>query len=354
VGASQSGKTSGVVIPAILEWRGPVVVTSVKRDVVASTARWRATRGEVQCLEPGRDDGLTWDPLEGVRTHRDALRAAASLALAPTRADGEFWNALAVKMVGALFCLAAERGASVVDVTRALEERTWHDWSTGPGDPGARAALDFFARYEPRTLDSVLTTAETLVLAWRFDQPRARVLSVLDGENTLYLCAPRGEHGHYGSLFRGALRAIVEDQQRRADEGEAQPLLLMLDEAATVAALEELDAWAATVAASRITLVTVVQDFAQLRARFGERAATIVNNHAVRLVLAGLADPSADRYVPELAPHPNSSARAWREQPRHLARLVRAHEPPRDLRLVPWWRRRVLRHRGGSLTTLSS
>ncbi len=358
-GASQSGKTSRIVIPLLLEWSGPVVVTSVKHDVVAATRRWRASRGEVQLLEPGADDGLTWNPLEEVRSHRDALRVAATLTTPSSRADGEFWNALAVRMVGALFWLAVQRGRSVVEVTRALEDRTWPEWVDGLGDPDAERTLEAYTRYEPRTLESVLTTAETLVMAWRFDQPRARALSVLDGDNTLYLCAARGEHAHYAGLFRGALRSIVDEQHRRAEHGTARPLLVLLDEAASVAALEELDVWAATVAASRTTLVTVVQDFAQLRVRFGERASTIVNNHAVRVVLSGLADPSAERYVPELSPPspPSGSTRAarvWREQPRYRARMVRAHQPPRDVRLVPWWRRRRLRHRGESLTTLSS
>ncbi len=359
VGASQSGKTSRLVLPTVLSWTGPVVVTSLKGDVTSTSAPWRESRGEVQFLEPGRDAGLTWDPLESIHSHRDALRVAGTLTVSSSRADGEFWNALAVKFVGALFWLAHERGASIHDVARAVEDRTWANWREDSGDFDALRTLDAFARYETRTLESVLTTAETLILPWRFDQPRARALSVLDGDNTLYLCAPRGEHAHYEGLFRGALRAIVEEQQRRAERGEALDVLLMLDEAVSVAALDELDVWAATVAASRITLVTVVQDFAQLRARFGERAGTIVNNHAVRLVLSGLSDPSAERYVPEIAPPRDRAGREkpprpWREQPRFRARVVRAHERPRDVRLVPWWRRRDLRHRGASLTTLSS
>ena len=38
VGPTQAGKTSSLVVPAILGWNGPVVVTSVKNDVVAITA----------------------------------------------------------------------------------------------------------------------------------------------------------------------------------------------------------------------------------------------------------------------------------------------------------------------------
>ena len=54
------------MIPALLRWSDALVVTSVKNDVITTTKDWRATLGDVQVLEPGRDGGLTWNPLEGV------------------------------------------------------------------------------------------------------------------------------------------------------------------------------------------------------------------------------------------------------------------------------------------------
>ena len=77
-------------------------------------------------------------------------------------------------------------------------------------------------------------------------------------------------------------------------------LLMVLDEAATVASLDELDQLAATVSGLNVTLVTVIQDFSQLVARWGPRPSTIVNNHTTGVVLAGLADPSVGMYFPEV------------------------------------------------------
>ena len=127
-----------------------------------------------------------------------------------------------------------------------------------------------------------------MLMPWRFAQPLAAVREVVAGSNTLYLCSPRGEQRHYEPLFRGALRMVLEEQQRRVDQGNGRRLLLVLDEAATVASLDELDQLAATVSGLGVTLVTVIQDFAQLVARWGPRAATIVNNHTTRVVLGGL------------------------------------------------------------------
>ena len=52
IGPPQTGKTAGLAIPAILEWPGPVLVTSSKPDVLGATREIRATRGEVMVYDP--------------------------------------------------------------------------------------------------------------------------------------------------------------------------------------------------------------------------------------------------------------------------------------------------------------
>jgi len=44
----------------------------------------------------------------------------------------------------------------------------------------------------------------------------------------------------------------------------------------------------------------VWQDLAQLRARYGERAATVVNNHRAKIVLSGISDPGTLDYASHL------------------------------------------------------
>lgn len=347
VGPTQAGKTSSLVVPAILAWTGPVVVTSVKNDVVNVTRTWRETLGDVQHLQPGRDDGLTWDPLEGVTSLRHALRVAHSLTRDSSRTKSEFWNSLAVKLLAGLFVVAQLRGLSIFDVASVVESRRWGAWVTFDATTSHEAMLRSFLEYDPKTLDGVVTTAETMLLPWRFRQPMARVNDVLDGANTLYLCSARGDHATYEPLFRGALRGVLEQQQLRHDEGRSRPLLLVLDEAATVASLDELDQLAATVSGLGVTLVTVVQDFAQLVARWGPRAATIVNNHATRMVLAGLADPTVSTYLPEVeATREDRPAVPLRMRPRNTAVVVAGRRAVRTVHLRPWWRQRRLRARG--------
>ena len=54
--------------------------------------------------------------------------------------------------------------------------------------------------------------------------------------------------------------------------------------------LRDLDQIASTAAGLGIQLVTIWQDRAQIVARYGQRAATVVNNHRAKLLLSGITD----------------------------------------------------------------
>ena len=136
----------------------------------------------------------------------------------------------------------------------------------------------------------------------------------------------------------------------------------MLDEAAHIAPLPELDGLAATCASHGIQLVTVWQDLAQVRARYGARAPTVLNNHRAKVFLPGIADPDTLEYASRLigdeeiddAVHTRDAAggrsttstRGPRrllppEELRCLGRgdavLVYGTLPPARMHLRPWW-----------------
>jgi type IV secretion system protein VirD4 len=140
------------------------------------------------------------------------------------------------------------------------------------------------------------------------------------------------------------------------------PLLVVLDEAANIAPVPDLDALAATAAGHGIQLVTVWHDLAQITARFGPRATTVVNNHRAKLFLSGISDPSTLDYASHLVgdeerdlPATTSGGRsgpsttrsptlrrlappdALRRTPPGAAVLVYRHLPPARLTLRTWF-----------------
>jgi type IV secretion system protein VirD4 len=321
-GPSQSRKTTGLAVPAILGWEGPVVATSVKSDLVGDTLAHRRRCGTVQVFDPTGTTGLPsagWSPLATSTTWSGARRSAAALtetgkASAGTVTDGDFWYATATKLLAPLLLAAAIGGRTMADVVRWVDTQEEHevlDLLTDAGESTAvDAALSMFGK-EERQRSSILTTLET-VLEPFVDLPvegggapgtAIDPAALVSGNHTLYLCAPAHHQRRLSPLFTAVVRQLLEhvyDTVTRTGRPLDPPLLLVLDEAANIAPLADLDALASTAAGHGVQLVTVWHDLAQITARFGARAATVVNNHRAKVFLSGISDPSTLEYASQL------------------------------------------------------
>jgi type IV secretion system protein VirD4 len=395
IGPTQSGKTTGLAVPAILEWSGPVVATSVKDDLAGATAGWRSGRGPcwifdptVSSAAPG-DHRSRWSPLSACPTWSAAQKMAAWLVEStPGRAglaDAAFWYTAAAKQLAPLL-LAAERGGlTMADVVRWTDSEEFDEprcLLQLDGADDAALALQACAGRDERIRSSVTTTLET-VLAPFADPLVARATSttdidlvaLLERSGTLYLCGPSHEQARVQGLFAALVSAVlavaagvVGATGRPLDP----PFLVVLDEAANIAPIRDLDTMASTAAGLGIQLVTVCQDLSQLAARYGsERARTIANNHRAKLLLSGVGDlPTLDLVsglAGEQAVKEESTTQDLRTGGRSRsvstsirrlaptgdlrrvapgeAVLVYGHLPPARLRLRPWYRDRRLRTR---------
>jgi len=391
IGPTQSGKTSGMAIPAILDWDGPVVATSVKDDLARVTLAARSQRGPVWVFDPTSGSGLDrlscWSPISACRDWASAQKMASWLVDAtPARtgvSDAAFWYAAAAKQLAPLLLAAARGDYTMADVVR------WTN-STDLSEPGqvlhisgeidAALALSACEHRDERIRSSVSTTLET-VLAPFEDPEVARWTSATDidlggavsSPATVFLCGPSHEQARVQGLFAALISATVAGATERAASLAKPldpPLLVVLDEAANIAPVRDLDTIASTGASLGVQLVTVCQDVSQLGARYGQdRARTIVNNHRAKLLLSGVSDLSTLDLISGLAGEEavrehtytvdqsdgrrtRSSAVAFRRlapadelrrvPPGHGV-LVYGHLPPVRLRLRPWFANRRMR-----------
>jgi type IV secretion system protein VirD4 len=322
LGPTQSMKTSGFAIPSILEWQGPVIATSVKTDLIQATIQHRATQGRTWIYDPTESTALetsSWTPLTLCADWRGAQRVAAWLASAANHGgsgleQGEFWYTSAAKLLAPLLYAAATSGATVSDVVRWVntqEEREVTAALKAAGTPEALVAGQASWRREPRQKSSVYTTAETILIAYE-DPAVARSAIGCDftsgdlfdgGNHTLYVAAPSHEQKRLRPLFQTLLESVInrayELSSRRGDALDP-PLLIVLDEAANIAPLPELDTLASTASAHGIQLVSIFHDLSQIVDRYGERAATVVNNHRGKIILSGVSDTQTLEYVSRL------------------------------------------------------
>jgi type IV secretion system protein VirD4 len=287
----------------------------------------RSKEGEVLLYDPLATTGLdraAWSPLGSCSTWAGARRVAADLAAvvresSGSMTDGDFWYSMAAKLLAPLFLAAATNGYLMSDVVTWVDEQDLTlplGMLTARGATGAAQALHATMGRDDRQRSAVFTTAETVIEA--FADPDVAACEapglaasaeidasrLLDASHTLYLCAPAHDQRRLRALFATLVTQVISEAYRRAMEtgkGLDPPLLVVLDEAANVAPLAELDVLASTAAGHGVQLVTVWQDFAQLNARYGAKGPSVVNNHRAKLFLSGIADPGTLEHASQLA-----------------------------------------------------
>jgi type IV secretion system protein VirD4 len=393
IGPVQTGKTSGFAVPAILEWEGPVVATSVKTDLLRETlsARRAIPNASTWVYDPTESTGMHragWTPLAACESWHGAQRVAAWLAgSAPRTAAGienaQFWYAAAERLLAPVLFAAAQSDGTMGDVVRWIDTHEDEQVRWGlelANDPAPIAAFDGMRALDERTRSNVYTTAGTLLIA--FADPgvlacastsELRGEALLDGGcHTAYLCAPAHEQRRLQPLFATIVQEILAAAYERATETGKPidpPLLLVLDECANIAPLRDLATLASTSAGQGIQLVSVFQDLAQINAVYGrDNAPTIVSNHRAKVILSGIADPQTLEYVGRLlgdeevrqlaATSGDEGRRSTTESvtyrnlaPANLLRemrpgegvLVYGHLPPSQIKLRPWFQDRRLR-----------
>ncbi len=381
VGPTQSGKTTTLAVPAILAWDGPVLAASVKGDLLRDTAASRARCGRIWCIDPTGSTGVEtseWSPVGACVDWIGARRMASDLADSAKAdgigADGEFWYATAAKLLAPLLFAAAASHRSMADVVRWVDTQEVGevaDILDGCGVTEAQVSARASWCRDERTRSSIYTTAETILEPFvvsarpqhsggRFEPPE-----LFGGRHTLYLCAPAYDQRRLRGFFTALTQQVLNcafARSIRAGSPLHPPLLVVLDEAAHIAPLGELDGLAATCASHGIQLVTVWQDLAQVRARYGARAPTVLNNHRAKLFLPGIADPDTLDYasrligdeetaVPQITrDHKGGRSTTTMRSPRRLlapedlrclrrgeAVLVYGALPPARVKLRPWW-----------------
>jgi type IV secretion system protein VirD4 len=396
LGPTQSQKTSGLTIPAILEWDGPVLAACVKPDLIRSTIGRRWQRGEVFLYDPAGATGMeanTWSPLPRCETWEGAYRMALSLVDANRLAsradrDGEAVPGAATNLLAAMLLAAAISGRAMADVLRWGQRQDRNEITAAINVANEPAALDAFeAIWSLAEQRRSQVYAQVLGVIAAYTDPTVKEASVgtrftaerlLEGQaNTAYVSLPAHEQRRLGPLTVALVQDVIELAfERSRDRGAPidPALLVVLDDAASSAALPQLDMYAASAGGYGVQLVSAFRHLSQMRARYDDRAEAVFANHRAKVILSGVTDPETlallshllgDETIRQLAT-PAALAKAAKDRgdseaaraagrgrgaspaealgwisPGHGV-LLYGHLPPAPITLRPWFRDRQL------------
>jgi len=318
VAPPRAGKSSGFVVPWLLDHRGPALVLSTKRDIYEATAPFRRGLGRVWVYDPFGDRASAgFTPLIPARSWPGAIRAGEALASAAhpdsSNAANEFWDKEAASMLAPLLHAAAIAGASMSELVRWLDARDFSDAISclkGAGASAAADQLEGVSRRDERNRETTVMSALNLLRAYRYPQVAACAVGdltperFLDGNaNTIYVVAA----GHDQDALRPVILALVAAMYEAAivkarELGALDPrLFILMDEAANIAPVRNLAPWLSQCGDHGIVIATIWQSIAQIDQRYGRAARdAICAASTAQVFIPPLAEPTSAGYLTEL------------------------------------------------------
>lgn len=324
IGPPRSGKGLHLVIPAILDAPGAVVVTSTRPDNLTATMRARRRIGPVALFDPqhlaaGLPAGLRWSPIRGCESPQTAMIRATGLAagtgLSAGGVDsGGFWEGKTRAALQALLHAAAIDNRPPAELFR---------WTLDPtaaadavailtGSPlaatGWAESLEAMIDSDPRTRDSIWQGV-SLALGSLADPRVLDAVSPSEGEGfdpeafirnrgTLFLLATGSGAGASAALVAALVEDLIETARRLAARSPGArldpPMLLALDEIANLSPLPSLPTLMAEGGGSGITTMPVLQSLAQARDKWNEHQANAIWDASIVKVILGGASNSRD------------------------------------------------------------
>lgn len=326
------GKTARQAVSDVLRAPGALVATSTRFDLIELTIMERAKRGLVWVFDPENrvpwPEKLRWDPIRGCEDFDVALRRAVAICSARPLEDtknGGYFSGKSEGVLAAMLHAAALSGSDLSILWLWTTSQSYRPAQILETDERAAPAIADGLR---NLLDSLKSTSDTsgaggiystlelllrpltspTIMRALTPQPGDRQFDIdafiRSGHDTLYMVS-RGRKNSAAPMVNALMvevlhRADILSQHPTAEQLNAPaygdlrldpPLRIVMDEAANITPVDDLSARLADSGGRGIQLYVYVQNFSQLRQRWGfEEATEIWDCASIKLVLGGLSN----------------------------------------------------------------
>ena len=312
VAGSRGGKTTGCIIPAVMDWNGPLFVIDVKREIFPQTAPYRQHIGKkVAILDPfGEEIKDCWNPLEEIREDyvtEDSRVLAEALIEEEYSAHKHFSDWARMVLATAIEVHLTEKILpktlkSVMDelLGKSFEEtlKSWEHSSVISARQHARTLGKVFASKSGEGA-SFLTTLER-GLSW-LSLPRMERLTqkstfslkqMLQGKLDVFLAIPTGQVMQTRGFIRLMTNQVIRTISNASGvENVRENVLVVLDEAPVLGRLESMKEAFTLGAGWGMSALLVTQNISQLARIWKEDLGTFFENAAsIRAFNLGLGE----------------------------------------------------------------
>jgi type IV secretion system protein VirD4 len=314
LGPPRSGKTSSVVIPAMLSAPGAAVSTATKRDVLQATWRSRSEIGQVWLFDPtGEQDALpreirrlSWSPVSAASSWDGALLMARAMAACTAAGAGttneQHWRERSTALLAPLLHAANLAERPIAEVLRWVLRQDLEPAGLTLEDHDATVAKDVLvgiAKTDGRERSSIFSATAGVLSAYNADATRRSAARpnfdperFVDSCDTIYVTAASHKQALAAPLVVGLLEQIRHATYEHAGVAPLPtPVFLCLDEVANIAPIHDLPALISEAGGQGLHVMACLQDLSQARQRWGDAAADgFLSLFQTKLILSGIAD----------------------------------------------------------------
>lgn len=316
IAGPRTNKTTGWVVPRIIEAPGAVLATSNKRDLVDLTRARRRQAGRDWVFDPedltGEGQKWWWNIMSFVTSPARALKLTNAFVDAtrdPRASTNAYFDAAARDLVAALLLAAAHSGQPITILHRWLTLQSDDPVSVlrEAGEHMMADTLQGTLQLVPETRSGVYGSASTIMsflvnaqaTSWVTPSPWLQELRLEDfvrSRDTLY-CLSEEKRGSTAPIITALTAAVVEaaleHAKTQASGRLAVPMLIELDEAANVCPWRGLPDLYSHFGSRGLLVDTLLQSWSQGVATWGEEGIRRLWSAAnARLVAGGLAEKS--------------------------------------------------------------
>jgi len=298
LGPTRSGKTAGCLTPTLLTWPGSAVVYDPKGELYAQTAGWRrkeAGNTVLRFAPAEAENTVFWNPLDRVRTgtdyaYRDVANIIAQIADPAGKGPTDHWEPSGANFLTGLtlFLLSVKNSVGLTTVLSAIDaaadpEALLKAMAASPQQQVAEVGRGMLAT-QARERASIISTARRQLMIFRdpvlAENTFASSFTIdelmnADKPVTLYIETRGEDELRLRPLVRLFLTLSIGQLISKPPGPNGQiphkhPLLLAIDEFASLGRCEPLEIALSKSAGAGITALLLAQDYQQIVAAYGQ------------------------------------------------------------------------------------
>ena len=309
LGGPGSGKTQGIILPAIADRMRAghsLVVADPQGEITAHVLKYAAvTRHLVVVHDPTSTIGPRYNLAEGIDNVSDA-RAIADVLVPSAQGDNKFWSDSAAALLAA--CLI--RFPNLGDIYNAMNDlKALAGQLAAQKDDASLLANSFIASVgsDGKVASNVVATLATALTGWASTEVRANTAAsdfdaelIVEQPTVVVLTCPGRMRAVYASYLGATLRKLMLDLDTIGERNQGPlpvPVGVILDEFPTLGKLDSLVADVNLVRKRRISIMIGAQTKGQFHMIYGnEGTQALFTGLATQVVYGGCDADTAEFY----------------------------------------------------------